>query len=51
MAINKVSAYSLSKKFLQDQIFPKYPDIANKIKQTSEIRYDKNVRSVLIGQR
>ena len=33
MAISKVSAYSLSKNSLQEQIFPKYPYIANKIKQ------------------
>ena len=51
MAISKVSAYSLSKKFLQDNIFPKYPEIANKIKQTSEVRYDRNVRSELTGKR
>lgn len=51
MAINKISAYSLSKKFLQEDIFPKYPQIANKIKQGSELRYMWNVRRVLMEQR
>ena len=48
MAINKISAYSLSKKFLQEEIFPKYPQIANKIKLGSELRYMWNVRRVLM---
>lgn len=51
MAISKISAYSLSKKFLQEEIFPKYPEIANKIKQGSELRYMWNVRRVLMEQR
>ena len=48
MAINKISAYSLSKKFLQEEIFPKYPLIANKIKEGAELRYMYNVRRVLM---
>ena len=48
MAINKISAYSLSKKFLQEDIFPKYPHIANKIKQGADLRYMLNVRRVLM---
>lgn len=51
MAISKISAYSLSKKFLQEDIFPKYPLIANKIKQGADLRYKLNVRHVLMEQR
>ena len=51
MAINRISAYSLSKKFLQEEIFPKYPQIANKIKEGSKMRYLWNVRRVLQEQK
>jgi len=48
MAINKISAFSLSKKFLQEDIFPEYPQIANKIKEGADLRYKLNVRHVLM---
>ena len=51
MAIDRVSAYSLSKHYLQDKIFPKYPEIANKIKQSSQLRYFQNIRRELMEHR
>ena len=51
MAIENISSFSLSKKFLNEEIFPKYPKIANKIKQGAEMRYMKNIRRVLLDQK
>lgn len=48
MAIENISSYSISKKFLNDEIFPRYPKIANKIKLGAELRYKKNIRRVLM---
>jgi hypothetical protein len=51
MAIENISSFSLSKKFLNEEIFPKYPKIANKIKEGAEMRYKKNIRRVLLDQK
>jgi hypothetical protein len=47
MALENVVAMSLSKSFLTEEIFPKYPEIGFKIRHGSEQRYMKNVKSIL----
>ena len=44
MALTNVEAISLSKEFFQNEIFQKYPKIAQKIKANSEISYMRNIR-------
>ena len=51
MAVEPVSAYSLSKKFLLNEIFIRHPKIVNKIKEISKTRYLLNVRRELMYQR
>lgn len=51
MALEDVKSYRLSKAFLHNDIFSNFPKLANRIKQTSEIRYIKNIREVLIFER
>lgn len=51
MAIEDVKAITLSKEFLVDYIFQKYPLIAYKIKEGSQYRYFKNIRKVLMQVR
>ena len=51
IAVADVKAFSLSKRFILTNIFPKYPDIANKIKEQSIFRYKKNVKARLIKHR
>ena len=46
-----MEAISISKQFLNDEIFVKYPKIALKIKEGSECRYMKNVREVIMQKR
>lgn len=48
MAVSPVKAMSLNKKFLQNEIFSKYPVIASKIKDRSATRYMNNVREKLL---
>ena len=47
----QVEGFSLAKKFLLNTIFPKYPKMAQLIKETSERRYNKNVRKVMMDLR
>lgn len=42
-----LEGFCLDKKFLLNVIFPKYPKISQLIKETSERRYNKNVRNVM----
>lgn len=51
IAVADVKAFSLSKRFILTNIFPKYPDIASKIKSDSYNRYKKNVKTRLIKHR
>ena len=51
MAIEDVKAITLTKEFLVDYIFQKYPLIAYKIKEGSQYRYFKNIRKVLMEVR
>jgi len=48
MAVEDVKAITLSKEFLVDYIFQKYPLIAYKIKEGSQYRYFKNIRKVVM---
>lgn len=50
-AVTDVEAFALSKKFLNAQIFPKYPEIAAEIKEQSFYRYKKNIQQKLIKHR
>lgn len=43
-----VKAFTLSKMMLLEEIFPKYPKISMKIKETASRRYNKNIRDVLL---
>ena len=47
----QVEGFSLAKKFLLNEVFPKYPKISQMIKETSERRYNKNVRKVMMELR
>ena len=51
IAVSEVKAFALSKRFLLQQIFAKYPEIANEIKEQSFGRYKKNIKSRLIKHR
>tara|TARA_B110000285_G_C15112535_1_gene612012 strand:+ start:1526 stop:2086 length:561 start_codon:yes stop_codon:yes gene_type:complete len=51
MVVQEVKAFSLSKKFLLQKIFPKYPHIAATIKKGCSDRYKKNVRQRLLKYR
>lgn len=42
-----VTGFSLAKQFLLKEIFPKYLKISQQIKDTSERRYNKNIRRVM----
>jgi hypothetical protein len=49
--MTRVEAIYLSKRFLRDQIFRKYPRIAQSIMEGSKLRYMQNIRKVLNDQR
>ena len=49
--MTRVEAIYLSKRFLREQIFKKYPKIAQLIMEGSKSRYMQNIRSVLTKQR
>ena len=51
ICIENVEAISLSKDFLIEYLFPKYPAICSTIKKNSEKRYTKNVRDKLMALR
>mmetsp|Transcript_8653 Transcript_8653/g.13423 ORF Transcript_8653/g.13423 Transcript_8653/m.13423 type:complete len:104 (+) Transcript_8653:1527-1838(+) len=51
MVVQEMKAFSLSKKFLLQKIFPKYPYIAATIKKGCSDRYKKNVRQRLLKYR
>ena len=51
MVLQEVKAYSISKKFLQDEIFPKYPVEELWIKRGSFDRYKRAIRSRLLKYR
>jgi potassium voltage-gated channel Eag-related subfamily H protein 8 len=51
MIVQDVKAFSLQKKFLLHEIFPKYPIIAAQIKKNSKDRYKKNIRQRLLKYR
>ena len=51
MALEDIKAISLSKDFLLDSIFKKYPLIAHKIKEGSQYRYFYNIKKVLLAKR
>ena len=51
ICIENVEAIALSKKYLVDYLFPKYPQICHRIKENSEKRYTKNVRDKLMEKR
>ena len=51
LAYTEVKAFSLSKRFILTSIFPKYPDIASKIKEQSYYRYKKNIKMRLSKHR
>ncbi len=46
-----VKGFTLSKKFLQEQIFPKYKEQAAEIKSQSILRYKTNVRKRVLKHR
>jgi len=48
---SEVTAFALSKRFLQTKIFKKYPDIAAEIKEQSFYRYKKNIKNKLLKYR
>ncbi|CDW87085.1 cation channel family protein [Stylonychia lemnae] len=43
IVIKEVKSFALTKKFLQKEIFPKYPEIAFQIKADSLLRYKRNI--------
>lgn len=51
ISVTEVKAFALSKRFLLHNIFVKYPEIANEIKEQSYVRYKKNVKNRLIKHR
>ena len=51
ICIENVEAIALSKTFLLDHLFQKYPKIGHKLKYTSERRYTKNIRDKLMTLR
>ena len=51
MAMTRVEAIYLSKKFLREEIFRKYPKIAQPIMEGSKNRYMQNIRQVISNQR
>jgi hypothetical protein len=51
MCLTKIVSQSLSKKFLLENIFVKYPLIAEDIKQNAQKRYIKNVKTVIMKSR
>lgn len=51
VAQTEVTAYAISKRFLQTKIFKKYPEIASEIKEQSFYRYKKNIKSKLLKYR
>lgn len=51
ISVSEVKAFALSKRFLLQQIFVKYPEIAADIKEQSFNRYKKNIKSRLIKHR
>ena len=51
IAVSEVKAFALSKRFLLQNIFVKYPDIAQEIKEQSYYRYKKNIKNRLIKHR
>jgi hypothetical protein len=51
MVVQEVKAFSLGKRFLLTEIFPKYPNIEVSIKKGSSDRYKKNVRQRLLKYR
>jgi hypothetical protein len=51
VAVKRVSAFALSKNFLANKIFPKYPEIAAEMKEQSFYRYKKNIQTKLLKHR
>ena len=51
MAMEDVKAITLTKEFLLESIFPKYPLISYKIKEGSQYRYFKNIKNELAEKR
>lgn len=50
LALKDVRSFALTKKFLQKEIFPKYPEIAAQIKSESELRYRRNIQRQMVSK-